>query len=45
MIKVGKFYKSKDAEIFNYLFDYQIKEEVVGFPNIDKIKEVLIKDM
>lgn len=43
MIKVGKFYKSKDAEIFNYLFDYQIKEEVVGFPNIDKIKEVFNK--
>ncbi len=40
MIKVGKFYKSKDAEIFNYLFDYQIKDEIVGFPNIDKVKEV-----
>lgn len=41
LIKSGNFYLtfSEDAIIFNYLFNYQIKEDKVGFPinSIDKI--------
>lgn len=41
IIKEGNFYKSLDCEIVWYLFGYKIINDVIAFPNIEKVQDKL----